>query len=965
MVEVQILGPVQAVVDGHPARIGSRRQRAILAALALARGRVVAVDALIEALWGEDEPDDARGTLQSYVSRLRRQLGNETIVFAGNGYRLADPCDVCDAATVERMRDEARAAWPSSPAQAAARFDAALALWRGPALGEFADNAAFVPDHVRFAELHRSLIDDAHAAHLDAGHHDVLPSVERTAAAEPLRERSQVLLMRALAAAGRTADALRVADRYRRHLVEQTGVDPGDELGTLERELLEGPPAGFKAAQADARPMAGSRLSVRLPRAGEFFGRDHEVNDVAVRVGQDRLVTVVGPGGIGKTRVVAELLARPGFDDAMTVELAPVALAADVAGAVAAALGLSGTGDNLLETVAEFLSIEHRLLVLDNCEHVVDGARELVAKVLATSPGVHILTTSRVRLGLAAEQVVALDPLAPADAVALYADRVARAAPSAAVDPDDPRVQRVCRRLEGMPLALELAAGRTATLGVAGLDDRLHDVLDLLDATALDVHPRHRALRAVVEWSYALLDPVAQALFDALSIFEHGFTLEAAEHVGAIVVAGRVTAPLSRLVDASLVLGNHDGGHVRYRMLEPVAADGRRRLGERRVEEAVRAAHLTWFADLAELIVAESTSPHELAAWERVDDERDNFRAALRWATSHPEHLVHAVRIAVAFARIALYRADSEIVRWVRTISEHPAVGGAPFERAALAAGARAAFQQGDLHASQELATRAVTGHEGFDVALAWHALGVDHLYRGDHGEAERWWYKIVEHPAADGLSRADALSGVALARCYAGDLAGADDAQCEMQAIAEALGSPTLLAFARYVAGEIAQARDTEHAVVVLGDAARIARAAHAEFVAGLASIALVSLLVRLDRSDEALGELAELIDLWWRTSTWPQQWTTLRLLAELLGGAGQAEAAAVLLEAAERDAAAPAVVGADATRLRALRTRLREELGDDGWRRVTTTARVLPRARVVERALDMVQRLRSDARR
>jgi predicted ATPase len=588
----------------------------------------------------------------------------------------------------------------------------------------------------------------------------------------------------------------------------------------------------------------------------------------------------------------------------------------------------------------------------------------LVSRIVAACPEVSVLATSRVRLGLGNERVVVVEPLPRDEAVALYADRVARAAPAAAVDERDPRVARICRRLDGLPLALELAAGRTASLGVAALHDRLDHALDLLEASAPDTDPRHATLGAVVDWSRELLDPQTQALFDALAVFERGFTLEAAEHVGAAAIDGSVAPALARLVDASLVLADHDDGEVRYRMLETVRASASRRLRERGAEDASRAAHLRWFAELSEQLAATGTGPGEREAWRRLDAHRDDLRAALRWATGRPEHVDDSVRIAAALARLVLYRADAEIVGWIRTVVEHPTVAGTAGEPVALAAGARAAWLQGDHDTSQRLAARAVAAGPRVAVAPAWHALGVHHLYRGEHDEAERAWRRVSDDPHADLASRADALGGIALARCYAGDLDAAERTAHEMRIVAAAVDSPTCVAFAAYVAGELALARDPAQAVPTLREAARRGREARAEFIAGVAGTALVSLLVRLDRGTEALDELAELIDLWRRTSTWPQQWTTLRLLAELLVVAGDAETAGLLLEAADRDPAAPAVVGADAVRLRALRTRIRDELGPDGWAAVSATARLLPRARVVAQALDTVQVLRADRR-
>jgi predicted ATPase/DNA-binding SARP family transcriptional activator len=959
VVEVQVLGPVQAIVDGTVVEITSAKQRAVLAALALANGAVVPVESLLEVMWGEDLPAGARGTLQSYVSRLRQVVGAAVVELDHGGYRLNRDHATTDLARAESLVDDARSVRPVSPAAAAERLAAALGTWRGSPLGDLRGNLALLPDVVRLEELRATLVDEYHSARIDDGHaQETLPAIEAAAAAHPLREAPQLLLMHALHEAGRSHEALRVADRYRRRLLDETGLDPGPAVGRMEQRILAGETIAVRSSERHEtaprpeRPVAAQRL----PRAGLFVGREREVAELVQHLARERLVTVVGPGGVGKTRLVAEVVAAA-QEDAPRAVVAELSSArhAEVVPLLGSALGLRNT--TTLDAVAEYLSVEEALLVLDNCEHVIDEVRSVVHRLLRDCPGVTILATSRERLALAAEQLLVLSPLptgeitAAGSAAELFVDRLQRAAPGLPVEPDV--VARICTRLDGLPLALELAAGAASVLGASAILDRLDRALDLFDAPSPGARGRHESLRAVVDWSYRLLDDDAAALLGTLAVFEPGFTVDAVEAVCSSTVSDPVAA-LGRLVECSLVTSDRETAPGRFRLLDTVRQFAIHR--RERVHASVGAAHAAYYGGMLER--AAEIGPEEQEANVEARRDRDNLRSALRWLIAEGS-AGEIAATSVALARLLLYRPDAELLSWLRGAATTTQVSTSPDAPRVMGAAARAAFLQGDLTLCGELGERAIglaRDDAVPDLDLARHSLAVRHLYRGEYALARQRWEEVLAcEPAA--APQCDALGGIALACLYAGDRAGATRTSSDLSSLADAVESPTYRAFAGYVAGEIAISTDPADAISVLSDAVGLSVTVGAEFVTGLAGTALVSALTRAGRDVEALARFADLIELWRRSSTWPQQWTTLRLLAEVLETRAEKRTAALLLEAADRDPAAPAVTGADAVRLAKLRTRLEHGLGDE-WSTVRRAATVLSRAQVVERALHAARR-------
>ncbi|CUW31341.1 ATP-binding protein [Streptomyces reticuli] len=549
-----ILGPVEIHTDdGTPLDPGGPRPRALLTLLLLDAGRPVSVRRLLDGLYGAEPPAGAVAALQSQISRLRRRLAPHTGIDAvPAGYTLAVDPDAVDAHRFARLAAEGRTALAAGDhPRAAALLRDALALWRGPALPDLPDAHA---DRARLEELRRAAVPDRIEAELGSGRGpELVAELRALLRRHPLDERLYGQLMRALHAAGRPAEALAVYEEARRTLAGELGADPSPELSALHLHLLR------DGAGAPARP----RLPAQLTR---FVGREAELSRIDRALADSRLVTLTGPGGVGKTRLALEAArTRAGTPpDVCLVELAPLADGARIPYAVLAALGVRdgfrSPATDALDRLLAVLADREVLVVLDNCEHLVDAAARTVALLLGACPGVRVLATSRESLGITGELLVPVPPLPEEPAVRLLRDRARAVRP----DFDDhARVPEICRALDGLPLAIELAAARLRTLSVEELADRLHDRFRVLARGDRAKAPRHRTLRAVVEWSWELLDAEERDLASRLTVFAGGATLDA---VAAVCGVPYPEDPLASLVEKSF-LEVSDG---RYRMLETI-----------------------------------------------------------------------------------------------------------------------------------------------------------------------------------------------------------------------------------------------------------------------------------------------------------------------------------------------------------------------------------------------------------
>ncbi|WP_426362411.1 AfsR/SARP family transcriptional regulator [Streptomyces sp. E-08] len=689
----RVLGPCQAfrTDDGTEAALSGARLRALLTALAAAGGRAVSPGALIGQVWADGDPaddQDRTAALQALVGRLRRALGREAVVSApGGGYRLAAGPDAVDLYRFERLAADGATALAAGHAErAAALLDEALGLWRGPALADLPGRDTD-PLVVRVEQRHAQARRDRLAADLALGRAAaVLAPLAALAAGQPLDEPLQALRIRALRAAGRPAEALAAYEEVRVALADRLGTDPGPELRSLHTELLA------EKAPVPAAPPARSATAGTVPaRLTSFIGRSGELGALAAAWEGRRLVTLTGPGGVGKTRLALE--AAGTYEGPVHLaELASVREESTVAAAVLTALGArdtqlwhtpavapSGPKDRFAGLV-EHCAGRRMLLVLDNCEHVVAEAAELAQALLTRCPGVTVLATSREPLGVPGEEVRPLGPLPGDMALRLLAERGTAARPGFDPAEDPEAAEEICRRLDGLPLAIELAAARLRMLSARQIADRLDDRFRLLTSGARTVLPRQQTLRAVVDWSWDLLDETERAVLRRLAVFAGGCDLTAAEAVCADGGAteppaaltpvaltpdapdardGRVPDPaavpsdgvldvLGALVDKSLVVAAPDDGGMRFRLLETVAEYAGERLDEAGERAAAERRHLTYHRELARRTDPELRGPGQVAAVARLEREHDNLRGALRTAVALGDEqevlcLVHAL----------------------------------------------------------------------------------------------------------------------------------------------------------------------------------------------------------------------------------------------------------------------------------------------------------------------------------
>ena len=640
---VHLLGGLEVLDDdGRPVVVAGPKLRALLAVLAMQTGRVVATDQIVDSLWGEDPPAAVRNGLQGLVSKLRRTLGSADVVaMRGGGYVLELPVEAVDVFRHEQLAAAARAAVDEGDLRrAAVRLAEADALWRGDPLTDFAYDDFAAGAITRLSELRLTLIETRLDVELQLRRHqEAIAELEELVATSPLRERLRALLMVALYRAGRQADALRVFQEGRHHLGEELGLEPGHELRELEAAILTQDRSLDAPAVVDPapNPRAGPRSTIPEPLT-ILVGRDAERAELTHLVTEARLVTLVGPGGVGKTRLALEV-ARDACADLEfgggLVERAPVGAPAGVRAAIAAALALPDPN-----RLAEMIGDREMLIVLDNCEHVIATAAEIAEDLLGHCPALRILATSREGLRVGGETIWPVPPLATDDAVTLFATR-ANAAGAALELSDDDRavVADICTRLDGLPLAIELAAARTRAFPLHQIRERLNDRFRLLTGGSRTALARQQTLRAVVDWSYALLFDDEQRVFERLSVFPGGCDLATAEAVCADddVAAADLADHLHALVDKSLVVATSTGTELRFTQLQTLAEYGMERLAERGEAVRVRGAMASRCAELCAQSAAAYTGDTQRAWLTAIDQEHDNLRAALEWAVANDD----------------------------------------------------------------------------------------------------------------------------------------------------------------------------------------------------------------------------------------------------------------------------------------------------------------------------------------
>jgi predicted ATPase/DNA-binding SARP family transcriptional activator len=684
-VRVDVLGPVTVTVDGASCSVTARRQRAVLACLALHAGEAVSADRLLEEVWGDDLPDTGRRAIPYQIARLRSSLEPErvgegmVITTSSAGYVFEAAPESVDALRFEQLVDRARELSASDPVGCEALVEEALGLWRGRPFADLGDEP-FVDRATRGLEQCRVVARRTLAeARLALGRPvEAIADLERLVGDHPLDETLVGLSMTALHRSGRTADALRAYGELRRRLSEELGIAPSHELQRLESELL--------ADQDAQRPHTWRAIPKGVPAAvSSFVGRAEQLVGIEQRLSSARLVTLSGFGGLGKTRLAQETarsMENRFADGVWYVDLTPITDGTLVADTILAAGGLAvPPGRQPVDHLLSQLADRDVLIVLDNCEHLVEEVAEIVPRMLLTAPALRVLATSRVSLGVTGEAIWTVHPLDVPPGVELFTDRARLVRPGFVVDDANHHdVERLVACVDGIPLAIEMAAARLAVMGVDQIGEHLDERLGLLTRPGRDVDERQRSMSAVLDWSYQLLDEPDRALLRRMSMCAGGFDLTAATQIGdpdatiAPTIAptsAPTTAPLEvldrlgHLVEASLVVFDADHGTPRYRMLETVRQFAADRLDD---DERARVglAHATHYHAVAATIFDLFSTDFD-AAVAGAERELGNLRAAMRWAyeNAHAELGLSIARYARMYFHVK--QMDRELLEWLST----------------------------------------------------------------------------------------------------------------------------------------------------------------------------------------------------------------------------------------------------------------------------------------------------------
>jgi predicted ATPase/DNA-binding SARP family transcriptional activator len=717
--EFRVLGPLEFVVDGALVVLTAPRQRALVAALLCRAGEVVSVDSLIEALWGEEAPSSAASVLRLYVSNVRRRLPPGRLLTRAPGYVLIVEDGELDAERFEALLSQARHSREAADLRLArSELDRALALWRGPAFCDAGADSFARDAAARLDELRLQCIEDSLSLELERGHHrEVIPELEALVATHPLRDSSRGVLMLALYRAGRQADALACYRAGRDLLVEEHGLNPSAQLRELEGLILREDPSLDLAPPSDAQ-REHHRVATPLTAT---VGREQEITDICRRVlsPTGRLVTLIGPGGVGKTRLAIEsaaLIGKELADGALLVELAPLRDPELLLASIGHALGVPDPGGSpWLTAIAGHLRDTELLLVLDNLEHLTDAVPALV-QLLAAVPQLRILATSRTILRLSGEQVVVVAPLPQSAAATLLTQQtIAAGCPPQILEEDPETLEMICDRLDGLPLAIELAAPWLRILPPADLLKRLDSRLGGLHGAARDVAPRHRTLRATIDWSVELLSQEDKRLFQQLSVFTGGFTLDA---VAALTGPERAIEGLDRLVTASLVHVRGD----RYELLEVVREYAAEQLGD---DTETRQRHAEHFASLVAAAEPQLGGAAQTQWLERLDTEHNNLRTALDWLAGSENQEGPELRLAAGLGRFWYVRGfiAEGLARLRHAIDRATGEDDAALAKAQRSASALAVIQ-GDYLAAYEYASRSLATYRSLrDRAGAARAL--------------------------------------------------------------------------------------------------------------------------------------------------------------------------------------------------------------------------------------------------
>lgn len=899
-----VLGPLEVEADdGRTHVIGSANQRAILAMLLANPGAIVTTDELVDAIWGTTPPPSAIPTLRTYVSRLRRLVGDR-IVGHDDGYSIVCREDHLDARSFEQDVVDGR-------------FDEAMARWRGCPYGDAADLPRVRADVARLEALAATARAGRVGELLRARRiPEAIGAAEAVVLDDPVNEAAWCGLVRALAAAGRTADALRAYQRAVAALAD-AGLSPGSDLRDAEHEALLEP-----------APTSASRRVVPAVPLTESVGLESDVDRVLGLTAQRRLVTIVGPGGVGKTRLGLEVGHRAADRHALGTRVVDLTRTNDrdaIVPSIRRALDLAEQDT----TGEEGIGAVDALLVLDNCEHMIDDVAALVPRLLPGGDRLRILATSREPLRVNGEQRWALPPLRTqghgAPAVALLVERARDV--GADVDPDDPAARSIVTRLDGLPLAIEMAAARLTTATLEEVAEDLARNLTELRTGHRDAAERHSTLQAVLAWSEALLDDGQRTTLAEFSVFAGPVP---DDDLAAAVSADDPAAAVRELVDRSLLTTERHDGSTRFGSFHTVRRIGRTRLREEGRFDTVAGRHARWYVDVAEQARQTFDGADQIHAIRRIDASLDEFRAAHRWSRSHDPALAH--RLSRALFQPALQGLRLEILEWSRALADATA----PNEPGAAEVYGEVSAHLvllGRVAEAEDWAHRAIAAASSpAECRVAFTTLSDAALYTGELARALEYGRRHQEaaEAAESPTELAYGIGSIALPLAYLGRH---DEALAEIPP-APADASPTVRGWLAYAHGEVLLDSEPEEALDRLDLAVDLADSVDSWFLRGVAQVSAASLRAREGRPDDAAEPLRAAIEHFATRGDAVHLLTTLRNTPALLIRLGEWRAAAELLGGLSAITISP-TYGEEAARLQAAEHETREALGEDEYAR------------------------------
>ncbi len=971
MIEIGVLGPLLVRGDGEEVVVAGRRERCVLGVLALRAGHAVSAATLLDFVWGDDPPRTALKSLQTAVTNVRRALrtwDDGIVETTGSGYLLAVERDQVDVGRFEELVADGRAALHAgAPEVSAGRLVDALALWRGDGAADFGDGLQATIESSRLSELRLEALADRVDADLQCGRHSqVLPEVTGLTEAWPLRERIHELLMLALYRSGRQSDALAAYERLRMTLLDK-GLEPSAEVRELERRILDHDPdlaAPAASAVTPRSPIAHGRASTT-----RLFGRDEMIQSIRAMIRERRLISLVGPGGVGKT-ALAQHFANdvPGLEP-MWCGLGAVPSADDLVPAVATVLGVDQrAGVTMLEAVCDRLRVRPTLLVLDNCEHLLDPVAALVESLLRDCESLVVLATSRERLSLPGEVVRPVDGLETADddgvveqagpAVALFVERARESDPHFDVGADAlAHIAAICRRLDGLPLAIELAAARVRALPLAEIARRLDDRFTLLASGRRGADERHHSLRATVAWSHELLAEREQRLFSRVGTFAGAFSLEAAEAVGSAddLASTEVSALLADLVDKSMVSVTRAEGMWRYRLLETLRDFARQQLDERGEREAIDRANLAYHADLMEALALDVAGSREDEAVQAIEGAFDNVRQGVAIARRHGDADGLARLIAPLMGYLH-FRPRWEASTWADQALDFFARTPPRDEHNALIVAAVAAWGHwyaGDLDRAESIVEEVLaSASERADLAEILVAHTVVLMYRQDPRAFQTAEGALGLVQEGDRHWLAAYLAGqIAIMHAYAGEPDRAELYLGQQAELVRSLRNHSATAWSLYCQAEVSGEAHPPKTIALARQGVEEAVAARSSLLENVTRITAVTVEARHGDVRRTLPEFAQLIDRFRRSGAWTHLMVVVWNLVEAFAALDAYEAAAVLLYAAPE--AAPTPYGDQLARMDDVRDRLKTGMDEAAFTQAAAHGSLLTREQVAEYAL------------